>query len=656
MEHRPCRDGISHEFLNNVTIMKHLYYLISFLIIVTACTKDPEVMTGNILGIVTESRNGTSPLSGVNVNITSNGMSTTTGNTGQFSFRDLEPNTYTLHFMKEGFVANTRSVTVIAGQDTNCDILLEAEQKDADIQITPSSLNFGTTQSEMSVTITNKGKAETEWSLEFGNNNWITASPLSGRIANNKTQSIVFSVDRKKLPETKSVVINLSAFGNSFPISISCSEKNAKSEMKIDPTTLDFSDTSSELPLTIENKGEAELEWTLSGLSESCLSVSETKGKVAPGGKGIVQVKLNRQIMPEIMNATFIISDGIREEAITAKGNKTKAMMVVSPSLLDFGEDKSELSFNITNAGNAELSWMIQDLSESCLSLSATSGKIQAQKTVTITMKLNRQTMPSILNTIFMITDGNKEETVTVNGSKGSETADLVAPSGLYTYYKFDGSFNDATENEIHGFGNNNPTFVTGVTSDSKAVKFNRTNNSSFVVSKPIIDSRKMTIAFWGKDFEDGNLFYMLSSIQNTPIFTLSMSNGSLKFIVTRYDNVYQYSNTGTFVHPSLTDGKWHHIALASDFEDTTFSTITTILYVDGQAVDAITESANHFSENGGGQSSYDTGIKFVMGGSIKLSNSVTLNGTNMSFDNFRVYDTRKLSASEIKSIYDAKQ
>lgn len=636
--------------------MKHLYYLISFLIIVTACTKDPEVMTGNILGIVTESRNGTSPLSGVNVNITSNGMSTTTGNTGQFSFRDLEPNTYTLHFMKEGFVPNTRSVTVIAGQDTNCDILLEAEQKDADIQITPSSLNFGTTQSEMSITITNKGKAETEWSLEFGNNNWITASPLSGRIASNKTQSIVFSVDRKKLPETKSVVVNLSAFGNSFPISISCSAKNTKSEMKIEPTILDFSDTSSELPLTIENRGEAELEWTLSGLSETCLSVSEANGKVASGGKTIVQVKLNRQIMPEIMNTTFIISDGIREEAITAKGNKAKAMMVVSPSLLDFGDDKSELSFNITNAGNAELSWMIQDLSESCLSLSATSGKIQAQKAVTITMKLNRQTMPSTLNTTFMITDGNKEETITVIASKGSETAGLVVPSGLYTYYKFDGNFNDATENEIHGFGANNPTFVTGITSDSKAVRFSRTNNSSFVVSKPIIDSRKMTIAFWGKNFGDGNLFYMLSSIQNTPMFTLSMSNGSLKFIVTRYDNGYRYSNTGAFVHPSLTDGKWHHIALVSDFEDTAFSTITTILYVDGQAVDTITEYANHFSENGGGQSSYDTGIKFVMGGSIKLSNSVTLNGTNMCIDNFRVYDTRKLSASEIKSIYDAKQ
>ena len=43
-------------------MMKHLYYLISFLIVATACTEDLEVMTGNILGIVTESGNGTTPL------------------------------------------------------------------------------------------------------------------------------------------------------------------------------------------------------------------------------------------------------------------------------------------------------------------------------------------------------------------------------------------------------------------------------------------------------------------------------------------------------------------------------------------------------------------------------------------------------------------
>ena len=34
----------------------------------------------------------------------------------------------------------------------------------------------------------------------------------------------------------------------------------------------------------------------------------------------------------------------------------------------------------------------------------------------------------------------------------------------------------------------------------------------------------------------------------------------------------------------------------------------------------------------------------------------MTLTGTNMSVDNFRVYDTRRLSASEIQEIYNAKQ
>ena len=66
----------------------------------------------------------------------------------------------------------------------------------------------------------------------------------------------------------------------------------------------------------------------------------------------------------------------------------------------------------------------------------------------------------------------------------------------MYVYYKFDDDFNDATENAIHGFGSNSPTFVEGVAAGSKAVKFNRTNNSSFVVAKPIIDSRDMTISF----------------------------------------------------------------------------------------------------------------------------------------------------------------
>lgn len=626
------------------------------LLAIGACTSSEEDTTGSIYGKVTDNKNG-EVLQGVTITLTPGGLARTTGSDGTYEFLGLEAQQYQVQAQKAGYTTNTKSVNVLAGQATSGDIHLTPEKKDAEITITPSSLNFGTTQEEMSVTVTNNGNTETEWTLELGSNSWLSANPKAGRIGSNKTQSIVFSVNRDKLGETKSVVVNLSAFGNSFPISVSCSPKGEKkTEMSVSPTTLDFGDTAQEQTLEIKNTGEVNLDWKIKGITSDCITVSESEGTVAPAGKKVVQVKLDRSKMTSDLNTSFIVSDGTKEEPVTLKAVKAKATLSISPKKLDFGEELAELVLNIGNTGNAELSWSITNVSDECLSVSTTSGKVPAQGSSEVTVKLNRSIMPQTLNATITVSDGVQEEKVAVTAVKGSITDGIVIPEGMYVYYKFDDDFNDATENAIHGFGSNSPTFVEGVAAGSKAVKFNRTNNSSFVVAKPIIDSRDMTISFWGKDFGDGNIFYMVSSHQNGPMFTLSMKEGALKFIVTLYNNGYQYAKSGTFMHPTLTDGKWHHVALTSDFNKTTYATITTNLYVDGQLVDVVTEDANPFSEAESSGNSYGSGTKFIMGGSIKLSNSNTLNGTNMAVDNFRVYDTRRLSAAEIKSIYDAKQ
>lgn len=626
------------------------------LLAIGACTSSEEDTTGSIYGKVTDNKNG-EVLQGVTITLTLGGLARTTGSDGTYEFLGLEAQQYQVQAQKAGYTTNTKSVNVLAGQATSGDIHLTPEKKDAEITITPSSLNFGTTQEEMSVTVTNNGNTETEWTLELGSNSWLSANPKAGRIGSNKTQSIVFSVNRDKLGETKSVVVNLSAFGNSFPISVSCSPKGEKkTEMSVSPTTLDFGDTAQEQTLEIKNTGEVNLDWKIKGITSDCITVSESEGTVAPAGKKVVQVKLDRSKMTGDLNTSFIVSDGTKEEPVTLKAVKAKATLSISPKKLDFGEELAELVLNIGNTGNAELSWSITNVSDECLSVSTTSGKVPAQGSSEVTVKLNRSIMPQTLNATITVSDGVQEEKVAVTAVKGSITDGIVIPEGMYVYYKFDDDFNDATENAIHGFGSNSPTFVEGVAAGSKAVKFNRTNNSSFVVAKPIIDSRDMTISFWGKDFGDGNIFYMVSSHQNGPMFTLSMKEGALKFIVTLYNNGYQYAKSGTFMHPTLTDGKWHHVALTSDFNKTTYATITTNLYVDGQLVDVVTEDANPFSEAESSGNSYGSGTKFIMGGSIKLSNSNTLNGTNMAVDNFRVYDTRRLSAAEIKSIYDAKQ
>lgn len=625
------------------------------LALLVACTEEQVETTGSIYGIVNDATNG-EPVPMAHVSLNPGGKATNTGSDGRYEFLNMEPGQYTIQISKSGYVTNTKQITVVAGQQASGDMLLTSEQQEADIRIDPTSLNFGTTQDELVVTLTNQGNAATDWALELGENPWLSASLLSGNIAAGKTQSIIFSVDRDKLSETKNVKISLSAFGNSYTISVSCAPVNAKSEMSVTPTELDFGAGETEKAITIKNTGNAILNWNVSGITEACLSVSAEEGSVEADGSKVIKVMLDRSKLTSDLNTSFIISDGIKEQTITVKSSKAIAEMVISPSALDFGEESTEKTFTISNTGTAELVWNITVPDGKGVNVSETSGVTAPQSSKQITVTLDRAMMTEDLHTSLEISDGSRKETVTVTAIKGSEIAGTVVTQGLYTYYKFDDNFEDATENGIDGFGTASPAFVEGVTAGSKAVKFSKTGNSTFVVSKPIIDSRQMTISFWGKDFEDGHIFHLSSSIRSEAMFTLSMSNGALKFLVTRYNNMYQYSNLPAFVHPTLTDGKWHHIALVSDFEVTTYSTITTTLYVDGQEVYTLTEDANHFSENGGSQSSYDTGTSFTMGGSLQLNKSMTLTGTNMSVDNFRVYDTRRLSASEIQEIYNAKQ
>ena len=729
--------------------MKQTIFFFAFLLtLLIACTEEERDYTGSIQGIVTESGT-TTPLSGVQVSLVNLGNSTTTGSDGQFHFNNIEADSYQLQFKKTGYITNTRNVNVLAGETAQCDMQLEPEKKEAEIEIEPSTLNFGTTQTELSVTVTNHGNAATEWALDLGNNAWLTAAPPSGNIAAGKTQSIVFTVNRDKLSETKSVKVALSAFGNSYTIAVSCAPKSAKSEMTVTPTTLDFGETeqeknitikntgtaaltwnisgiteecvsvsategsvdpegskvvkvtldrtkqtkdlntsfiisdgikeqtitvkavkteakaemkiepatldfgheSSELPLTVSNTGTAELKYTVSGISADYITVSPMEGSVAAGGNQVLQVKLNRETMPENVNTTFVISDGTKQEGVTVKAVKPVAQMTVSPLSLDFGEEATEQTFTISNTGTAELAWTITVPAGTGLKVSDVSGVTAPSGTKQITVTLDRSIMPETLNTAIEVSDGTRKENVTITAVKGSDIAGTVVTQGLYTYYKFDGNFDDATENKINGFGTASPTFVEGITSEGKAVKFSKTANSTFVVSKPIIDSREMTICFWGKNFEDGHIFHVGSSYSNNwPILSLSMVNGSLKFAVDGYRNNYQFENeVQAFVHPTLTDGKWHHIAIVSDYNITAYNKVTATLYVDGMEVFIITQN---YMKNYGG---YDTGTSFTMGGIMQQYRG-SLPATNMSVDNFRVYNTRRLSASEIKEIYNAKQ
>lgn len=546
--------------------MKNLIYLSLLIIfaVASSCTKEEEVYTGSIQGIVTVS--GTNnPLSGVQVSIVNTGTSTTTGSDGQFMFTNLEAKSYRLQFTKDGYNTNTRSVTVIAGESANCDTQLTPESQDAEISISPSTLNFGTTQDQLTVTISNNGNAATEWSLDLANNNWLSASPMSGNIQSGKTQSIIFSVDRSLLSEPKTAKVNLSAFGNSYTISVSCAPRNAQSEMTVTPTTLNFGGTLSEQSLTIQNTGDATLTWNISGITESCIVPSATSGTVEAGGSKVIKVTLDRTALTTDLNTSFVISDGIKEQII-----------------------------NVTAS-----------------------------------------------------TDPTDDPNNPDNPGGDTDPSGTVVTSGLYTYYKFDGDFTDS-QNGIDGYGTNSPEFVEGVDGVGQAIKFSRTDESAFVVGQSIMDGTEMSVSFWGKDLADGHIFHTVTSTNNRMMNILGIINGKLKHGY----YYYTYLDCTSLTHINLSDGNWHHIVLNIDYGISSNKRMTTSLYVDGMLMSTVTDGGSSFSTLSG------TGTMFQLGGvgHLGMLSMEELNATNMTIDNFRVYDTRRLTAQEVKEIYNAKQ
>lgn len=544
--------------------MKNLIYLSLLIIfaVASSCTKEEEVYTGSIQGIVTVS--GTNnPLSGVQVSIVNTGTSTTTGSDGQFMFTNLEAKSYRLQFTKDGYNTNTRSVTVIAGESANCDTQLTPESQDAEISISPSTLNFGTTQDQLTVTISNNGNAATEWSLDLANNNWLSASPMSGNIQSGKTQSIIFSVDRSLLSEPKSAKVNLSAFGNSYTISVSCAPRNAQSEMTVTPTTLNFGGTLSEQSLTIQNTGDATLTWNISGITESCIVPSATSGTVEAGGSKVIKVTLDRTALTTDLNTSFVISDGIKEQII-----------------------------NVTAS-----------------------------------------------------TDPTDDPNNPDNPGGDTDPSGTVVTSGLYTYYKFDGDFTDS-QNGIDGYGTNSPEFVEGVDGVGQAIKFSRTDESAFVVGQSIMDGTEMSVSFWGKDFADGHIFHTTSSLSNNPMLILGMLSGKLHFCTD-----YYYTSDGvSLTHTNISDANWHHVVLNLDYGISSTNRMTITLYVDGMLMGTTTLYDRNYDVDYMG-----TGIMFTIGGTCDTYGTDP-NATNMTIDNFRVYDTRRLTAQEVKEIYNAKQ
>ena len=436
-------------------------------------------------------------------------------------------------------------------------------------------------------------------------------------------------------------------------------EKGAKS-IEIDPLNIVFGRTMNQASFTITNNTNGPLSYSISNYPDyfQVLPVSATisaKGKQAVGlsliNRSSITTARNAQLTVNVGSDSYIVSINVEPWA------DEKVNVDINPQSLSFDSNTEQLFFTMTSnnsfANNYTLSTNLD-----VLTLSQESGTLLAkgQNTIAVSVKNRKEIDASRNGQITINIEGNTyivsvhiDKYVEGGGSGTSQATDVV--NGLYAYYTFEGNYNDQTDTELSlvGIG----TSFTNSYDGSNALKIPAKTDAYISIPEGLVDQPRMSISFWVKDLDDGHVFHAVNRDYNDTSFLLAMIDGRLRFIVTRYNNIYQFNNCPSFIHNNL-DG-WHMITLVSDFNQTEYSTVTTRLYVDGKYTDVVTEGDNVFgeSEGGAGQRNYRYCTKFIMGGEHAIKSNFVLNATSIIIDNLRFYKYRCLSADEVKNIYN---
>ena len=329
-----------------------------------SCSKDEILTTGTITGKVTSSQTR-EVLSGVTVTINPGGLSRTTGTDGYFEFGDLTPGQYEVQARKDDYQTNTKLITVVAGKISAGDIQLTPIVKEGKLALSVSSLNFGSQNSAMTFDIINNGNKSINWNISgLEKIDWLEFSPTSGTLAAGRSNAVQVTLVRTRVTEHKEATIIINSGEESVGLKISAEPENKTSKISLSTTTLNFGSEYTSLTFNINNIGTAgNVSWNISGINASWLTVTPKSGTTAMGKSSAVQVDINRTLLADGANSTTILINADGESlslAINAEKQDNR-YLEVNPTVLNFGEDASELTFSIKSY-NGDTSYKLQTM------------------------------------------------------------------------------------------------------------------------------------------------------------------------------------------------------------------------------------------------------------------------------------------------------
>lgn len=336
------------------------------LVLLASCAKDEANLSGSISGLVTEYASANTPIAGATVTLNGKGLSKTTGSDGRFEFSNLEPGTYTIAVKANNFQANTKQVTVYAGQKANCDVQLTVEK--VSIDISPMNLVFDKTVDQLSFIITNQSTRDLSYNLASYMQE-LEVSPMLGSIKAKGQQAVNVKVtNRASVKKTVSGQVIVSVGSDSYQVNVTINGTEEEvTTGNVMGTITDYANANAPI---------AGATVTLSTTGQSKTTGSDGRYEFAEltPGKYTITVSANEY---EGSKKDVNIEAG-KNVTCDFQLQKGAADVTVTPQSLTYASDVDQLSFTIKNGSSSTQQYTVSNVPEFA-SVSSSTGMISSK-------------------------------------------------------------------------------------------------------------------------------------------------------------------------------------------------------------------------------------------------------------------------------------
>ena len=194
------------------------YLLFSFCFFFISCSKDDPIETrGNVYGRTTEDVSNQS-ITSVQVSISGNQQTISTGQDGSYQFSDLTAGSYSITASKTGYLTDVKNVTIVPGETSNGDFSLEKELP----TINPTSVTLDNETTEITLQLENTRSSVMNFTTEISKD-WLDISPVNSSIGPLNTKLITLTADLTNVSYgnyEEVLIINVGQASLNVPITI----------------------------------------------------------------------------------------------------------------------------------------------------------------------------------------------------------------------------------------------------------------------------------------------------------------------------------------------------------------------------------------------------------------------------------------------------